>query len=1250
MNGPPLHTLWCSFPDCEAQDVFVVAVTSPLYLTPRPIRSIESIGDPFRMKIKAHPRRMLKRHQQQQRRRPLLSEQSAGRSSSSSSKSDSFSSEDDDSCAGSSRVDSLALIGGNGSGRKQKMTSRITSQAAARKPKQQQTRGFLNPLTRWNGERAQPMSILEDLDTNGAMAPPEKRKNSTRTRKPLAAVGAASTSFGGAGRRPKKPVGDLLAGSLMANLSLDDGGGPSYRPLARNRNAKSNHQQRSKKQLYYARGGVPSVAAPNSTTSSGLLSSLLVACSSTTDVAAVQQQQQGRLPQRPKGYALKLAYAAAGKTYRPASTALRLENLHRARRSTRNIQESSLVAVTNGDESSTLVPNMHESRPAPKAKNKQLGLVGGDAAVEKRVAFAVETSIAPSHKEREQKHQKDTGGGLLSLFRGEASAGESSGSDAKRKARLSMLSLGTIGSDQASQDSVMLSSPSPQSKTNEDLSLVRSLELCQLKAIHVADDPTSRKRIEVASPELKVDPKRRDQKKTPGKNVITAAEAAQEDVAQHTTSSTPVLAPSLSENVQLQPATVEQVKKSGPNKARVSARMIIDLDESLSDLSDDDQLDNMLPTASLHSTSPQSIQSDSTDQMDKILPPATLRSMSLQLMQKDSSKKDAIASQLDLSDSNKVNEMPLTFHEPTLPPPPMQPDSLMEESRMSHGTDAGSETARSLLGEEYVVNMSLGNPKSPAKEADASQPAAAAAAVVEARRSQRDRTVTDRFTIAAHTAGGHYVPPQHLSKGGQIEQGRSAKSKQAPKPQRQGMSNGPKESTVGPGTVADSGEDNGLGRWDNDSLSQDDDAPIETRKKTSRPPKTKPAPRQRQEGKGGGDEEAEAEPTIRNKNSINNERISSANVWRSRRERKPTDFFHNTLGDDDRNDRAIDIDLLFSPPIDAFNDDNDSGDEISRNDDGDGSSNAVQRPRRERKKTDFYHNVYSTALASADSSDEEVEELLSDEDGNTCPEPAPVASALPARREPRRIRVAERKPLVAKRNVDATVASSGDDWTAEQLDQLSAAMGSVEPTSASFWHDVASLVDERTESECRFKWFSIAKTPMPKLTKRSCAKKGAIREQSDDEDDIFNSSPMRGFFVPDGNDESNQHDAAVFMNHDVGSAIKMGAKSSAVASNSNFSTMKRMEPNFRPKAGYKMYLQNLKRDVARAQKEVPSRKGQSKLSGKGPRTLSETVYDSDVDVNVRLTPGGTLKVKSQYEEDEDDFWGAEYDAEDEEEI
>ena len=171
---------------------------------------------------------------------------------------------------------------------------------------------------------------------------------------------------------------------------------------------------------------------------------------------------------------------------------------------------------------------------------------------------------------------------------------------------------------------------------------------------------------------------------------------------------------------------------------------------------------------------------------------------------------------------------------------------------------------------------------------------------------------------------------------------------------------------------------------------------------------------------------------------------------------------------------------------------------------------------------------------------------------------------------------------------------------------------------------------------------------MPKLTKRAGANKGAIRDQNGDEDDIFNSSPMRGFSLCDGEGESNNDTAAAFvMDHNVGSAIKIGAKPSADAAGSSSYDPKHSEPNFRRKAGYKQYLQNLKRDVSRAEKEAARRKG-SKLVGKGPRTLSEAVYDSDVDVNVRLTPGGTLRVKSHYEDEDDDFWGGEYDGDEEE--
>jgi hypothetical protein len=75
----------------------------------------------------------------------------------------------------------------------------------------------------------------------------------------------------------------------------------------------------------------------------------------------------------------------------------------------------------------------------------------------------------------------------------------------------------------------------------------------------------------------------------------------------------------------------------------------------------------------------------------------------------------------------------------------------------------------------------------------------------------------------------------------------------------------------------------------------------------------------------------------------------------------------------------------------------------------------------------------------------------------------------------------------------------------------------------------------------------------------------------------------------------------------------------------------------------------MKRDVSRNQKDNKSKKTQGK-SKQGPRCLSEAVYEEDVDMNARLTPGGTLKVKSMVEGDDDDFWGEMYGSEDGDEV
>ena len=253
-----------------------------------------------------------------------------------------------------------------------------------------------------------------------------------------------------------------------------------------------------------------------------------------------------------------------------------------------------------------------------------------------------------------------------------------------------------------------------------------------------------------------------------------------------------------------------------------------------------------------------------------------------------------------------------------------------------------------------------------------------------------------------------------------------------------------------------------------------------------------------------------------------------------------------------------------------------------------------------------------------------------------------VVTAIHCPQGPRRVRrFPARKPLMANGNLKMSATLSDENWSPGELERLSASMATVDPTSELFWYSVSCLVRDRTESECRAKWFSVAKTPIPKLSKKAPVQQNEV-DCVGDEDDIFNSSPMRGFPCTNS-DKPDSKDTTGFLCHYFGSVVKVKDDACAVVS-------ERLAANpisFRPKAGYKTYLQNLRRDVSRAEKKVPARKPVGKT--KGPSAISESIFESDVDVNVRLTPGGTLNVKSQYDDEgDDDFWGDDYDAEDEE--
>ena len=91
--------------------------------------------------------------------------------------------------------------------------------------------------------------------------------------------------------------------------------------------------------------------------------------------------------------------------------------------------------------------------------------------------------------------------------------------------------------------------------------------------------------------------------------------------------------------------------------------------------------------------------------------------------------------------------------------------------------------------------------------------------------------------------------------------------------------------------------------------------------------------------------------------------------------------------------------------------------------------------------------------------------------------------------------------------------------------------------------------------------------------------------------------------------------------------------------------------DFLPKPVYKSYLQRMKHGAAQAEKvcKEQSKKKKAMKGNKGDKMLSESAYDHDVDIRVRLTPGGTLRIQTHVEDD-NYFWQDEYDEESAEEV
>jgi hypothetical protein len=216
-------------------------------------------------------------------------------------------------------------------------------------------------------------------------------------------------------------------------------------------------------------------------------------------------------------------------------------------------------------------------------------------------------------------------------------------------------------------------------------------------------------------------------------------------------------------------------------------------------------------------------------------------------------------------------------------------------------------------------------------------------------------------------------------------------------------------------------------------------------------------------------------------------------------------------------------------------------------------------------------------------------------------------------------------------------------WNSEQLLQLQQWQSQANPTSSNFWVEISENVDGKSAQDCREKWFSLVKTPGPRA-KRAAQKKivgnvpaaAAAPLDTNDEDDIFNSTPLRGTLFPSDTKSLMESEEVNNIDFDVGSPILISARRDRRVS-TEYDDGSAL-PSLQQKVGYKSYLMGLKRGIARANQDKKVAKKKQNSANGTARNMTESVGNGGVSLKCKLSPGGTLEVENLTEFDvEDDF-------------
>lgn len=206
------------------------------------------------------------------------------------------------------------------------------------------------------------------------------------------------------------------------------------------------------------------------------------------------------------------------------------------------------------------------------------------------------------------------------------------------------------------------------------------------------------------------------------------------------------------------------------------------------------------------------------------------------------------------------------------------------------------------------------------------------------------------------------------------------------------------------------------------------------------------------------------------------------------------------------------------------------------------------------------------------------------------------------------------------------------EWDELSVKQLLKAHKETDPKCVLFWHDIASKVYNKSADQCRDKWFSLVKTP--KLRRKKTIQQATPPDQhnSDDYDDIFNSTPLRNaskLILSWGKASSRRKSRSSsdnFLDLLLSSSPVIKSKKSN-ESEKRSDTTKPSPLHFRKMT--KCYVKKVRAGfIDLKTKKKPS---YVKASKKNQQCLSEAIDAGDVHMNGFLSPNGTVTIDAPEE-------------------